>query len=79
MPRGASPRREREAKKLERKFKKEKRYKGREEEVAARIVNKQRSAAGETKAKRKPAHRSASRRRSRTHARRARRGAKSRS
>lgn len=66
MPRGASPRREREAKKLERKFKKEKRYKGREEEVAARIVNKQRAAAGETKSAHRPAHRTAARRKHRT-------------
>jgi hypothetical protein len=54
MPRGASPKREREYKELEGKFKKEKRYRGREKEVAARIVNKQRSQRGETKeAKRK--------------------------
>jgi len=66
MPRGASPRREREAKKLERRFKKEKRYKGREEEVAARIVNKQRAAAGETKSAHKPAHRTTARRKHRT-------------
>jgi len=49
MPRGASPAREREYKKIEKKFEKEGRYKGREEEVAARIVNKQRAQAGETK------------------------------
>lgn len=49
MPTGASPKREREYKELERKFKKEGRYKGREDEVAARIVNKQRSEYGETK------------------------------
>ncbi|THC46286.1 hypothetical protein [Massilia sp. Mn16-1_5] len=66
MPRGASPRREREAKKLERKFKKEKRYKGREDEVAARIVNKQRAKAGETKSAHKPAHRTTARRKHRT-------------
>ena len=66
MPRGASPRREREAKKLERKFKKEKRYKGREEEVAARIVNKQRAQAGETKTAHEPARRTTSRRKHRT-------------
>jgi len=48
MPRGASPKREREYKKLERKFEKEHRYPGREEEVAARIVNKQRKMYGET-------------------------------
>jgi len=50
MPRGASPKREREYKELERKFEKEGRYRGREEEVAARIVNKQRKQFGETKA-----------------------------
>ncbi len=49
MPRGASPKREREYKELEHKFEEEGRYKGREEEVAARIVNKQRAEAGETK------------------------------
>jgi hypothetical protein len=49
MPRGASPKREREYKELEHKFEQEGRYKGREEEVAARIVNKQRAEAGETK------------------------------
>lgn len=48
MPRGASPKREREYKEIEAKFEKEGRYKGREEEVAARIVNKQRKEAGET-------------------------------
>jgi hypothetical protein len=49
MPTGASPRREREFKSLEQRFKKEGRYRGREDEVAARIVNKQRSQYGETK------------------------------
>lgn len=49
MPRGASPKREAEAKKLETGFKKEHRYPGREEEVAARIVNKQRAEHGETR------------------------------
>ncbi|HZV62413.1 MAG TPA: hypothetical protein VFF75_08355 [Methylophilaceae bacterium] len=48
MPAGANPKREREYKALERKFKKEGRYQGREEEVAARIVNKQRAEYGET-------------------------------
>ncbi|MTV37186.1 hypothetical protein [Duganella radicis] len=65
MPRGASPKREREYQKLERKFKKEGRYAGREEEVAARIVNKQRSESGETKTRHRPPARSASRRKSR--------------
>jgi hypothetical protein len=49
MPKGASPKREREYKKLETEFKKEHRYPGREEEVASRIVNKQRAQHGETK------------------------------
>ena len=50
MPRGASPKREREFKELKQEFKEEHRYPGREEEVAARIVNKQRREHGETKA-----------------------------
>jgi hypothetical protein len=49
MPRGASPKREREYKEIEKKLEKEGRYPGREKEVAARIVNKQRAKAGETK------------------------------
>ncbi len=49
MPRGASAKREREYNELKREFKKDHRYKGREEEVAARIVNKQRAQYGETK------------------------------
>lgn len=57
MPRGASAKREREYRELKHEFKQEGRYKGREEEVAARIVNKQRSRFGETKAeKRKDRH-----------------------
>lgn len=69
MPTGASPKREREYRKIERKMKKEGRYKGREGEVAARIVNKQRAAKGETKTsahRHKPPRRSASRRKTRT-------------
>ncbi|MCY1060630.1 hypothetical protein [Nannocystis sp. SCPEA4] len=50
MPRGASAKREREYEELKEEFKDEGRYKGREEEVAARIVNKQRRELGETKA-----------------------------
>lgn len=50
MPRGASPKREREYETIKAKMKSEGRYKGREEEVAARIVNKQRRKKGETKA-----------------------------
>ncbi|HSH87321.1 MAG TPA: hypothetical protein VK958_08755 [Methylophilus sp.] len=49
MPRGSSQKREREYGKLKSEFKKEHRYPGREDEVAARIVNKQRKQAGETK------------------------------
>ena len=49
MPRGSSKKREREYGELKSKFHHEGRYKGREEEVAARIVNKQRSQRGETK------------------------------
>jgi hypothetical protein len=49
MPTGASPKREREYKEIKAKLKKEHRYPGREEEVAARIVNKQRAEHGETK------------------------------
>jgi len=49
MPRGVSSKREREYKAIEKKFEKEGRYQGREKEVAARIVNKQRAKAGETK------------------------------
>jgi hypothetical protein len=49
MPRGASPKREHEYQELKSEFKKEGRYPGREEEVASRIVNKQRAQHGETK------------------------------
>lgn len=49
MPRGASPKREREYNEIKEKFHEEGRYQGREEEVAARIVNKQRAEKGETK------------------------------
>lgn len=48
MPAGSSPKREREYSHLKTEFKKSHRYPGREEEVAARIVNKQRKEAGET-------------------------------
>lgn len=50
MPAGATPKREREYEKLKDEFKEGGRYKGREEEVASRIVNKQRARFGETKA-----------------------------
>lgn len=49
MPRGASPKREREYNELKNRFKKEHRYPGRADQVAARIVNKQRRQYGETK------------------------------
>lgn len=49
MPAGSNDKREREYDKLTKEFKEEGRYKGREDEVAARIVNKQRAQAGETK------------------------------
>jgi hypothetical protein len=53
MPSGANPKREREYEELKREFKKEGRYPGREEEVASRIVNKQRRQFGETKSQQK--------------------------
>ena len=49
MPRGASPKREREYENLVDEFEKEHRYPGREKEVAARIVNKQRAQFSETR------------------------------
>lgn len=49
MPRGSSPKREHEYEKIKKEMKKDHRYPGREDEVAARIVNKQRRKAGETK------------------------------
>ncbi len=49
MPRGSSPKREHEYKEIVGKMKKRGEYKGREKEVAARIVNKQRAQSGETK------------------------------
>lgn len=49
MPRGASPKREREYRELKQEFEQSGRYPGREEEVASRIVNKQRAEFGETK------------------------------
>lgn len=53
MPRGASPKREREYEELKDRFQKSGRYKGREKEVASRIVNKQRAQFGETKDERR--------------------------
>ncbi|HVU33256.1 MAG TPA: hypothetical protein VHE61_07465 [Opitutaceae bacterium] len=48
MPRGANSKREHEYEELKSRFKQEHRYAGRETEVAARIVNKQRRQYGET-------------------------------
>ncbi len=62
MPRGASPKREREYKEIVKKMKKTGRYKGRQKEVAARIVNKQRREAGETKASKSSRSRSKAKR-----------------
>jgi hypothetical protein len=53
MPRGASRKREREYEELKSKFRKSGRYGKRAEEVAARIVNKQRAQYGETKDEKK--------------------------
>ena len=53
MPTGSSSKREHEFKEIEAKMKNEGRYPGREEEVAARIVNKQRAEHGETTAEKK--------------------------
>jgi hypothetical protein len=49
MPRGANAKREREYEELKSEFEREGRYPGREDEVAARIVNKQRRELGEAK------------------------------
>ena len=49
MPRGANAKREREYEELKDKFHKSGRYGNRADEVAARIVNKQRAQYGETK------------------------------
>ena len=49
MPAYWNPEREHEYDELKEEFEDEDRYPGREEEVAARIVNKQRREAGETK------------------------------
>jgi hypothetical protein len=53
MPAGASPKREREYRALKHRFKDEGRYRGREAEVASRIVNKQRTEYGETNEERR--------------------------
>jgi hypothetical protein len=56
MPRGASPKREREYDKLRTTFERTGRYGKRGPEVAARIVNKQRAQYGETSAERRKDH-----------------------
>jgi len=61
MPRGASPKRERQYKHIEQSAKKSGRYGGRAEEVAARTVNKIRREKGETKSKRSASKASSSR------------------
>jgi hypothetical protein len=53
MPRGSGKEREKEYKKLEKQFHETSRYKGREKEVAARIVNKQRAQFSETRDERR--------------------------
>ena len=48
MPRGAGPKHEREYKELKGEFQREGSYKGREEDAASRLANKQRTQFGET-------------------------------
>ena len=52
MPRGATPKEERQYEHMKESAKKSGRYQGREEEVAARTVNKIRAEKGETKSSR---------------------------
>src|SRR5213082_3237953 len=61
MPRGASPKRERQYKHIKQSAKKSGRYGGRAEEVAARTVNKIRREKGETKSQRSGSKKSSSR------------------
>jgi uncharacterized protein len=61
MPRGASPKRERQYKHIKQSAKKSGRYGGRAEEVAARTVNKIRREKGETKSQTSRAKKSSSR------------------
>jgi uncharacterized protein len=65
MPRGASPKRERQYKHIKQSAKKSGRYGGRAEEVAARTVNKIRREKGETKSKRSGSKKSSTRSRTR--------------
>src|SRR5260370_21736194 len=59
MPRGSSPKRERQYEKIKQSAKKSGRYGSRAEEVAARTVNKIRREKGETKAQRSGSKKSA--------------------
>ena len=61
MPRGSSPKRERQYEKIKQSAKKSGRYGARAEEVAARTVNKIRREKGETKAQRSGSKKSSSR------------------
>src|SRR3989475_12128260 len=61
MPRGASPKRERQYEHIKQSAKKSGRYGGRAEEVAARTVNKIRREKGETKSQRSGSKKSATR------------------
>ena len=61
MPRGASPKRERQYQHIKQSAKKSGRYGGRAEEVAARTVNKIRRKKGETKSQQSRARKSTSR------------------
>src|SRR5438132_8911858 len=61
MPRGASPKRERQYKHIKQSAKKSGRYGGRAEEVAARTVNKIRREKGETKSQRSGSKKSSTR------------------
>ncbi len=61
MPRGSSPKRERQYEKIKQSAKKSGRYGSRAEEVAARTVNKIRREKGETKAQRSASKKSSSR------------------
>ena len=72
MPRGASPKRERQYKHIKQSAKKSGRYGGRAEEVAARTVNKIRREKGETKAQRSSGSRARSRETSTTRSKRSR-------
>jgi len=74
MPRGASPKRERQYKHIKQSAKKSGRYGGRAEEVAARTVNKIRREKGETKTQRAGSKKSSSRASSMRQRRRSRRG-----